>query len=107
MVNSGGGWIHPVHIHLVDSQIISRNGLPAYDYEQGWKDVFAVREFESVRVIMQFESRNKKPIEGRFMMHCHNLVHEDHDMMTQFEVGSRGEDPCARPPQPVAGMLPL
>ncbi|MEO1404797.1 MAG: multicopper oxidase domain-containing protein, partial [Cyanobacteria bacterium J06635_1] len=97
----------PVHIHLVDSQIISRNGLPAYDYEQGWKDVFAVREFESVRVIMQFESRNQKPIEGRFMMHCHNLVHEDHDMMTQFEVGSRGEDPCARPPQPVAEMLPL
>ncbi|MEM8809170.1 MAG: multicopper oxidase family protein [Cyanobacteria bacterium P01_G01_bin.38] len=107
LVNSGGGWIHPVHIHLVDSQIISRNGLPAYDYEQGWKDVFAVREFESVRVIMQFESRNKQPIEGRFMMHCHNLVHEDHDMMTQFEVGSRGEDPCARPPQSVAGMLPL
>ena len=21
------------------------------------------------------------------MMHCHNLVHEDHDMMMQFSVG--------------------
>ena len=20
------------------------------------------------------------------MMHCHNLVHEDHDMMAQFEI---------------------
>jgi spore coat protein A len=27
------------------------------------------------------------------MMHCHNLVHEDHDMMVQFEVGSSGPDP--------------
>jgi len=30
------------------------------------------------------------------MVHCHNLVHEDHDMMTQFEVVSparSGDDP--------------
>ena len=31
--------------------------------------------------------------EGRYMMHCHNLVHEDHDMMVQFEVGEGGDDP--------------
>ena len=24
---------------------------------------------------------------GKYMMHCHNLVHEDHDMMHQFSVG--------------------
>ena len=29
------------------------------------------------------------------MLHCHNLVHEDHDMMVQFEVvdGKPGFDP--------------
>jgi spore coat protein A len=27
------------------------------------------------------------------MIHCHNLVHEDHDMMVQFEVGTGGPDP--------------
>jgi hypothetical protein len=33
------------------------------------------------------------PHRGKYMMHCHNLVHEDHDMMTQFEVlGSNGEE---------------
>jgi hypothetical protein len=26
-------------------------------------------------------------------MHCHNLVHEDHDMMVQFEVGKDGPAP--------------
>lgn len=30
------------------------------------------------------------------MIHCHNLVHEDHDMMVQFNVGKsypKGGDP--------------
>ncbi len=27
------------------------------------------------------------PNRGRYMIHCHNLVHEDHDMMGQFGVG--------------------
>ena len=27
------------------------------------------------------------PHRGRYMMHCHNLPHEDHDMMVQFSVG--------------------
>jgi hypothetical protein len=36
------------------------------------------------------------------MMHCHNLVHEDHDMMVQFEVGTGGDDPItAAPAQPL------
>ena len=26
------------------------------------------------------------------MIHCHNLVHEDHDMMAQFSVGLAGGD---------------
>ena len=33
---------------------------------------------------------------GKYMMHCHNLVHEDHDMMGQFEViddAGPGDDP--------------
>src|SRR3712207_6985992 len=45
-------------------------------------------ENEKVRVIARFG-----PQQGRYMMHCHNLVHEDHDMMTHFDVGPTGEDP--------------
>ena len=33
---------------------------------------------------------------GKYMMHCHNLVHEDHDMMAQFEIVNDaypGDDP--------------
>ena len=81
-VNSSGGWFHPVHVHLVDFKILSRNGRAPYPYEQGPKDVAYVGEGETVNVVMKFG-----PHEGRYMIHCHNLVHEDHDMMSQFRVG--------------------
>jgi spore coat protein A len=85
--NPHGGWFHPIHIHLVDFKILDRNGQPPFDYERGPKDVVYVGENEIVRVLMKFEHE-----EGRYMMHCHNLVHEDHDMMAQFLVGGDGID---------------
>jgi hypothetical protein len=90
LVNKSNGWFHPVHIHLVDFKILDRNGRPPFAYEVGPKDVAYVGEGEVVRVIMRFEHE-----EGRYMMHCHNLVHEDHDMMVQFLVGgdAPGQDP--------------
>jgi spore coat protein A, manganese oxidase len=99
---NGGGWVHPVHIHLIDFQILERNGRPPLRYEQGWKDVVLLHEFETVRVIASF---NPQP--GKYMMHCHNIVHEDHDMMTQFEVIRRRpedplpQDPLSAPAQPL------
>ncbi len=44
--NKSGGWFHPVHIHLVDFKILSRNGA-AVAYEQGPKDVVYVGENEN------------------------------------------------------------
>jgi FtsP/CotA-like multicopper oxidase with cupredoxin domain len=81
--NPSGGWFHPFHIHLVDFRILSRNGRPPFDYERGPKDTVYVGENETVRLIMKFG-----PHRGRYMVHCHNLVHEDHDMMAQFAVGT-------------------
>jgi FtsP/CotA-like multicopper oxidase with cupredoxin domain len=88
--NSSGGWFHPIHVHLVDFRVLDRNGRPPFDYELGPKDTVYVGEGETVRVIMRFEHE-----QGRYMMHCHNLVHEDHDMMAQFLVGvdTPGQDP--------------
>ena len=91
--NQSGGWFHPVHIHLVDFKVLDRNGRPPEPYEQGPKDVVYVGENEKVRVIMRFENQR-----GKYMMHCHNLVHEDHDMMVQFEVGDGGDDPIHADP---------
>jgi FtsP/CotA-like multicopper oxidase with cupredoxin domain len=96
LVNSSGGWQHPLHIHLIDFKILDRNGRPPFAYEKGPKDVAYLGENETVRVITRFDGC------GKYMVHCHNLVHEDHDMMTQYEVidAAPGDDPLgwrARP----------
>ena len=91
--NNSGGWFHPVHIHLIDFKILDRNGRPPLPHERGPKDVAYVGEGETVRVIAKFG-----PQVGRYMIHCHNLVHEDHDMMVQFEVGTGGFDPIKAAP---------
>ncbi|HEY9616505.1 MAG TPA: multicopper oxidase domain-containing protein [Microcoleaceae cyanobacterium] len=111
-VNPGGGWTHPVHVHFVDFQIIDRNGLPPRPYERGWKDVVLLDDFETIRIIAKYSAPldptpGKQPIKGKYMMHCHNLVHEDHDMMTQFEIGSGGVPPKSAPAQPIAKMQPF
>jgi FtsP/CotA-like multicopper oxidase with cupredoxin domain len=93
LINTGG-WTHPVHIHLIDFQILDRNGQKPQPYEEGWKDVVLLQDFETVRVVARFG-----PHRGKYMMHCHNIVHEDHDMMTQFEIGKGGADPMSDPSQ--------
>jgi FtsP/CotA-like multicopper oxidase with cupredoxin domain len=93
LVNGSGGWQHPLHIHLIDFKLLDRNGRPPFAYERGPKDVVYLGENETVRVIARFEGV------GKYMIHCHNLVHEDHDMMSQFEVvdpNAPGEDPLGR-----------
>src|SRR3712207_7016590 len=44
--NSSGGWFHPLHVHLVDFQVLSRNGRPPRPEELGPKDVVYVGEGE-------------------------------------------------------------
>lgn len=96
ITNTGGGWFHPVHVHLLDQQIITRNGRAdlVYDYEKGWKDVFYLGPNERMEIAGRYG-----PHQGRYMMHCHNTVHEDHDMMTQIEVGKGGNDPINAAPR--------
>ncbi|EKG20523.1 Multicopper oxidase type 1 [Macrophomina phaseolina MS6] len=84
--NSSGGWSHPVHIHLIDFQVISRTGgkRDVLPYEKnGLKDVVLLGVNEKVRVVARFQ-----PWEGVYMFHCHNLIHEDHDMMAAFNVST-------------------
>ena len=82
--NRSGGWFHPMHVHLVDFKVLSRNGRPPFAYERGPKDTAYVGENETVSVLARFG-----PHRGRYMIHCHNVPHEDHDMMVQFSVGLR------------------
>jgi len=94
IINNSGGWFHPVHVHLIAAKIIARNtnGGKPFAWELGPKDVFYTGEGESVTALMQFATQPRG--EGKYMIHCHNLTHEDHDMMVQFSAGDpRANDP--------------
>ena len=97
--NISGLWFHTIHLHLIDCQMLDRNGQPPFPYERGLKDVFYLGENETIRVIGKF-----RPNIGKNMSHCHNMVHEDHDMMNQFEVGQGGIDPMSSPAKPLPAI---
>lgn len=107
ITNDSGGWFHPVHIHLVEAKIIARNtnGGKPFAWETGPKDVFYAGEGESITTLMQFVTQPNG--QGRYMIHCHNLSHEDHDMMVQFSAGDpRSNDPVTTDP-PIRDTTPL
>ncbi|WP_245563568.1 multicopper oxidase family protein [Longispora albida] len=72
---------HPVHMHLAHFQVLSRGGRGPGPLDGGWKDTVDVRPYEVVEVLAKFDG-----FQGRYMLHCHNLEHEDMAMMANFDV---------------------
>jgi spore coat protein A len=72
---------HPVHIHLIQFQILEVNGQPQDPSKHGWKDVFVVPPSGQIVVAARFEGYT-----GRYLFHCHNLEHEDLGMMADYEI---------------------
>jgi FtsP/CotA-like multicopper oxidase with cupredoxin domain len=70
---------HPVHLHLDHFQVLSRDGGKPGAYDAGWKDTVDVRPSEAVEIITRFTDYR-----GAFLLHCHNLEHEDMAMMGDF-----------------------
>jgi spore coat protein A len=89
---------HPMHLHLVQFQILQRQGfnIPALlsgkleflgkprmpqANEAGWKDTAVVNPGDVLTILVRFEGYT-----GRYVFHCHMLEHEDNDMMRPYEV---------------------
>jgi spore coat protein A len=70
---------HPVHVHLAPFQVLRRGGGPPSPYDAGWKDTVDVRPAEVVDVLVRFTVHK-----GKYLIHCHNLEHEDMAMMAAF-----------------------
>ena len=95
--------VHPIHLHLVRFQILDRRQFEAFQYmstgtlryrsaatppdanEMGWKDTVRVEGQTVTRIIVPFEG-----FTGRYVWHCHNLEHEDNQMMRPYEVVTAG-----------------
>lgn len=81
----GSAWVHPVHIHFEEFRILKRfvNGVevPVPPLMSGRKDVTRVEAGEGSLVKMQFRDYN-----GRYLIHCHNMAHEDAFMMVRWDI---------------------
>jgi FtsP/CotA-like multicopper oxidase with cupredoxin domain len=94
LTNLTGDWTHPVHIHLEEHQILSRNRAPitngnplAVPADQGRKDVTQLHPNERVELFFRFRDWL-----GKYPIHCHNVVHEDHAMMAIWHVQPQGDN---------------
>ena len=79
--NNSGDWQHPIHIHFEEFRILSRNGVSPPPDEVARKDVVRLQGNEEIRLFMRF-----RDFHGRYPMHCHNVVHEDHAMMLRWDI---------------------
>jgi FtsP/CotA-like multicopper oxidase with cupredoxin domain len=84
--NGGGGWVHPMHMHYEEHRVITRNGIPTpldprHPDDNSREDVVALEPSEEVVFY-----RNFRTFTGPYVAHCHNLAHEDHNMMFGWTV---------------------
>lgn len=70
---------HPIHVHVNPMQVIKVNGEPL-PHKQ-WQDTIAVPAAGTVTLRMRFTD-----FDGRFVMHCHILPHEDLGMMLNVAI---------------------
>ena len=78
---SGEMMRHPIHLHGVHFDVLSRGGGSPDVLDQGARDTVLVKE--PVELLVRFDQPATK---APFMYHCHILEHEDNGMMGQFSV---------------------
>jgi FtsP/CotA-like multicopper oxidase with cupredoxin domain len=88
LTNLTGDWTHPIHIHFEEHQILSRNrAKPTVPADLGRKDVTQLHPNERAQLFFRFRDWL-----GKYPIHCHNVVHEDHAMMALWHVVPAGQE---------------
>jgi FtsP/CotA-like multicopper oxidase with cupredoxin domain len=118
--NGGNSWSHPVHCHFTEFLILEINGVPyRYSWAEDWepgeekpkfveafgtkatlaqrpviarfmggprRDVATLLPGDEIKVFIRF-----RDFLGKYVMHCHNVVHEDHAMMLRWDILEPGQ----------------
>lgn len=86
--SAGNSWSHPTHIHFEEFQILERNFKPLEpgDVERSRKDDIWIGPNDEFKIFMRF-----RDFMGRYVMHCHNVVHEDNAMMVRWDIVPPGQ----------------
>jgi spore coat protein A, manganese oxidase len=72
---------HTIHMHHTDWYLLARDGRPPPPWEDCLKETFLLAPGERILLAGRFADYT-----GKFPIHCHMLDHEDHGLMSQFEV---------------------
>lgn len=75
--------MHPFHIHINPFQVISVNGEPVNLH--GYRDTVGIPARGETIIRTRY-----KDFDGKFVLHCHILFHEDHGMMQVVEIVKPG-----------------
>ncbi|HEY6349530.1 MAG TPA: multicopper oxidase family protein [Candidatus Angelobacter sp.] len=98
----GTGWSHPVHIHLEEGRVLDRRNFSADPHtgavtvtnhfvpplQSGRRDVYPIAPNDEILIFLQFRDWF-----GKYMIHCHNLGHEDGLMLVRWDVVSGPSSP--------------
>jgi FtsP/CotA-like multicopper oxidase with cupredoxin domain len=82
--NGGGGWWHPVHIHISNMRVLERNGRQPGPLERDGmakENTVQLGPNDEVKIFIEFLD-----FTGLVVFHCHNLQHEDHFMMGRMDI---------------------
>jgi FtsP/CotA-like multicopper oxidase with cupredoxin domain len=90
-------WTHPVHIHFEEGRVLSRSIrpnptgepnrrdpvvlLPDEATNNARRDVYRLGGQERMTIRIQF-----RDFVGRYLIHCHNMGHEDDFMMVRWDI---------------------
>jgi FtsP/CotA-like multicopper oxidase with cupredoxin domain len=110
---NGWNWSHPIHVHMEEHQVTK--GAPGLygsstddssNYSR-WRDEYCwsgcstgtpagvnLARKDTVRLTPKSSATIKMRFRdwvGRYAMHCHNVIHEDHAMMVRFDVAATGD----------------
>jgi spore coat protein A, manganese oxidase len=75
------GVAHLLHLHHTSFVLRTRNGRPPAPWEAGLKETFFMDPGDKLEVVGRFTD-----FPGKYIVHCHMLDHEDHGLMSQFEL---------------------
>jgi FtsP/CotA-like multicopper oxidase with cupredoxin domain len=133
--NGGTSWSHPIHNHFTEFLLLEVNGRPYSPtlidstspghilgrlesgpppavpkgqtrYRRGVyfggsrRDVATLRPGDEIKVFMRFTD-----FLGKYTMHCHNVIHEDHAMMVRWDLVWPGKE-FEGPPRLVSEVYP-
>lgn len=83
--NVASAWTHPVHIHFEEFRTLKRfvAGVekPVPILMSGRKDVMRLEATQGALIKMQF-----RDFVGKYLIHCHNMAHEDAFMMVRWDI---------------------